>query len=239
MRVLITGAASPLAIAIADSLRTDHQVSLTDREEISTDLKFVRSDLGHDEATDALVQGIDAIVHLAYAPRPNDGENEWLDINSRCHYNLLLAASEADVSFALVISTLDLFQPYDVEMTVGEHWQPQPNTSPAQLGAHLAEFTAREFAHSNALDVAVLRLGHVVLSEEVTEQPYDPMWVDQRDAGRAVSLLLQKQETPGLRRPRSYHVFHLQSVSDRARFSSERICNALEFKPHYSFEDRV
>ena len=70
---------------------------LTDREEISTDLEFVRSDLGHDEATDALVQGVDAIVHLAYAPRPNDGENEWLDINSRRHYNLLLAASEADV----------------------------------------------------------------------------------------------------------------------------------------------
>ena len=73
MRVLITGAASPLAIAIADSLRTDHQVSLTDREEISTDLEFVRSSLGHDEATDALVQGVDAIVHLAHTPHPNDG----------------------------------------------------------------------------------------------------------------------------------------------------------------------
>jgi len=239
MRVLITGAASPLAKAIADSLCTDHQVSLTDKEQISTDLEFVRSDLGHDEATDALVQGIDAIVHLAYAPRPNDGENEWLDVNSRRHYNLLLAASEADVSFALVISTLDLFQPYDVGMTVGEHWQPQPNTSPAQLGAHLAEFTAREFAHSNALDVAVLRLGHVVLSEEVAEQAYDPMWVDQRDAARAVDLFLQKRETLDLHRPRSYQVFHLQSVSDRARFSSEHICNALEFQPHYSFEDRV
>jgi len=239
MRVLITGAASPLAMAIADSLRTDHQVRLTDREEISTDLEFVRSDLGHDEATDALVQGIDAIVHLVHAPRPNDGENEWLDINSRRHYNLLLAASEADVSFALVISTLDLFQPYDVEMTVGEHWQPRPNTSPAQLGAHLAEFTAREFAHSNALDVAVLRLGHVVLSEDVTEQKYDPMWVDQRDAARAVGLLLQKRKTLDPRRPRSYHVLHLQSVSDRARFSSERICNALEFQPQYTFEDRI
>ena len=239
MRVLITGAASPLARAIAESLRTNHQVSLTDREEISTDLEFVRSDLGHDEATDALMQGIDAIVHLAYAPRPNDGENEWLDANTRRHYNLLLAASEAGVSFALVISTLDLFQPYDVEMTVGEHWQPQPNTSPAQLGAHLAEFTAREFAHSNALDITVLRLGHAVLSEEVAEQAYDPMWVDQRDAARAVDLLLQKRKTLDLRRPRSFHIFHLQSVSDRARFSSERICSALEFQPHYSFEYRV
>ena len=55
MRVLITGAASPLGQAIAARLRTDYQVRLTDREEVSTDLEFVRSDLGHDEATDALV----------------------------------------------------------------------------------------------------------------------------------------------------------------------------------------
>ena len=53
------------------------------------------------------------------------------------------------------------------------------------------------------------------------------MWVDQRDAARAVSLILQDQETSDPRRPRSYHVLHLQSVSDRARFSSERICGAL------------
>ena len=182
---------------------------------------------------------MDAIVHLAYAPRPNDGENDWLDINSRRHYNLLLAASEAGVPSALIISTLDLFQPYDVGMAVGEHWKPQPNTSPAQLGAHLAEFTAREFAHSNALNVAVLRLGHVVMSEEVAGQVYDPMWLDQRDAAHAVDLLLKKQETLDPRRARSYHVLHLQSVSNRARFSSERICKALEFQPQYSFEDCV
>ena len=104
---------------------------------------------------------------------------------------------------ALIISTLDLFQPYDVGMAVGEHWQPQPNTSPDQLGAHLAEFTAREFAHSNALNVAVLRLGHVVMSEEVAGQAYDPMWLDQRDAAHAVDLLLKKQETLDPRRARS------------------------------------
>ena len=76
-------------------------------------------------------------------------------------------------------------------------------------------------------------------SEEVAEQAYDPMWVDQRDAARAVDLLLQKREGLDLRRLRSFDIFHLQSVSDRARFSSERICNALEFQPHYSFEDRI
>ena len=67
MRVLITGAASPLGQAIAARLRTDYQVRLTDRVEISTDLEFVRSDLGHDEATDALLPPPDGRVLLVPA----------------------------------------------------------------------------------------------------------------------------------------------------------------------------
>ncbi len=236
MRVLITGAASPLGQAMAAGLRAHHQLRLTDNVSLDTELEFVASSLGHDESTDALVEGIDAIVHLAYAPREGDAENEWLDANSRRHYNLLLAASEADVQCVLLLSTLDLFQPYDVDMTVSENWQPLPNTDPAQLGAHIAEFTAREFAHANALDITVLRLGHVVHADRVAGQPFDPMWLDERDAASAVERILQKRQASGQRRPRNYHVLHLQSVSPRARFSCERLCKALEFTPQHSFE---
>lgn len=236
MKVLITGAASSLGQALAAGLRAGYQLRLTDSASLETDLEFVASDLGHDERTDALVEGIDAIVHLAYAPREGDAENDWLDANSRRHYNLLLAASEANVRCVVLLSTLDLFQPYDADMTVAENWQPLPNTSPAQLGAHLAEFTAREFAHSNALDIVVLRLGHVVHADQVAGQPFDPMWLDERDAASAVERVLQKRQASDQRRARNYHVLHLQSVSARARFSSERICKLLEFTPQHSFE---
>ena len=237
MRVLVTGAASSLGKAIATELSASHHVRLTDKDPFDTELEFVQSDLGHDESTDALVHDIDVLVHLPYTPRPGDGQNEWLDVNSRRHYNLLLAASEAGVARALVLSTLDPFMPYDANMPVSENWQPLPNTEPAQLGPHIAEFTAREFAHSNALDVIVLRLGHVVRAEEVAGQPYDPMWLDERDAAEAVSRLLA--DAPALRRQRAYRVLHLQSVSERARFSSDRLCKSLDFTPRHSFEEGI
>ena len=133
--------------------------------------------------------------------------------------------------------TLDLFLPYQDDMTVSENWKPLPTTDPAQLSAHLAEFTAREFAHSHAFDLVVLRLGHVVHADNVKGQNYDPMWLDERDAVQAIDLVLQKRSALDRRHHRNYHVLHLQSVSPRARFSSDRICDTLDFKPQYNFED--
>ena len=233
MRVLITGAATDLGQALATGLGQTHQLRLTDRDPVETDCEFVQSELGHDDTTDALIADIDAIVHQAYAPRSGDGEIDWLDHNSRRIYNLLLAASEAAVERVVVLSTLDLFTPYDENLTVGENWKPLPSCAPAVLGAHLAEFTAREFAHSQALQVTIARLGHLVRADEVADQPYDPMWLDERDAARAVDQVLKI----GAQRRRSqYGVVHIQSDSDRARFSIGPAKDHLEFTPQYNFE---
>ncbi len=239
MNLLITNAASQLGQALADGLKESYNLRLTDKDPLNTDLEFIQSELGHDEATDALVKNIDTIVHLAYAPRDDDSQTEWLDANTRRHYNLLLAASEADVKTVLLLSTLDLFLPYDEDMTVSEHWQPLPSTDPDLLGVHLAEFTAREFAHSHALDIVITRLGHVVRAEATIDQTYDPMWLDERDAVQAVKIILQKRADLDQRRHRNYHILHLQSVSPRARFSSERICTELDFTPQYHFESHA
>ncbi|MFT5089851.1 MAG: nucleoside-diphosphate-sugar epimerase [Candidatus Latescibacterota bacterium] len=239
MNLLITGAATSLGKALASSLKDQHTLRLTDKGPLDTDLDFTQSQLGHDESTDELVKGIDAIVHLAYSPRDGDDETEFLDANSRRHYNLLLAAAEAEVKSVIVLSTLDFFLTYPEHMTVSEDWKPLPTTDPAQLGAHLAEFTAREFAHSHALDVVIVRLGHVVHADRIAGQAYDPIWLDERDAARAIDLMVQNRHTLNRRRPRSYRTLHLQSVSPRARFSSNRICESLDFTPQYNFEDHL
>ena len=157
MRVFITGAATAFGQALATALSEVHQLRLSDHESISTDCEFVQSELNHDETTDALVADIDIIVHQAYTPRPGDGETAWLDHNSRRTYNLLLAASEAAVKHVILISTLDLFTPYDDHLTVSEHWQPLPSCEPAILGAHLAEIIMAELGR-----LAQLRIVHRV-----------------------------------------------------------------------------
>lgn len=233
MNLLITGAATPLGHALATGLRDIHQLRLTDNAPVDTDLEFVQCDLGHGAATDELVKGIDLVVHQAYQPRPGDGETTWLDLNSRCTYNLLLAASETGVERVLLLSTLDLFTPYDEDLTVGEHWQPRPSCEPTILGAHLAEFTTREFAHSHALKIVVVRLGHLVRAEEVEGQPYDPMWLDERDAVQAVAKIIEKGAEG---RRGQYAVVHIQSDSARSRFSIGRAKSHLGFVSQYNFE---
>ena len=229
MHILITNAATSLGQALAADLSDAHQLRLTDPEPGVG----IQSDLGHGPETDALVQDIDAIVHLAYAPRAGDGEVTWLDRNTRRTYNLLLAAAAAEVEHVILLSTLDLFAPYAADLTVDETWKPLPSCAPAVLGAHLAEFTAREFAHSHALAVTIARLGHLVRAEEVAGQPYDSMWLDERDAAQAVGQMVQKG--PSSRR-HQYSVVHIQSDAPRARFSIESAKSHLTFAPQYNFE---
>ena len=233
MRVLVTGATTLLGRALTDGLAQAHQLRLSDRDALQTRREFVQSELGHDESTNVLVENTETIVHLAYVPRPGDNETAWLDHNSRRTYNLLWAAAEAAVKHVVVVSTLDLFAPYSSNLTVSESWKPLPNCDPTLLGAHLCEFTAREFAHSHALPVTVVRLGHLVRAEEVEGRSYDPMWVDFGDAVSAISNILDKIATE---QRGHYGVVHIQSDSPRARFSVAAAKSNLEFTPKHNFE---
>ena len=226
MHVLITNAATSLGQALAANLGDAHQLRLTAPEPMAG----IQSDLGHGPETDALVQDIDVIVHLAYAPRTGDSEIAWLDHNTRRTYNLLWAAAAAEVQHVILLSTLDLFAPYEEDLTVDENWKPLPSCTPAVLGAHLAEFTAREFAHSHALHITIARLGHLVRAEEVADQPYDPIWLDERDAAQAVAQIVQKGPSG------QYSTIHIQSAGARARFSVANAKSHLTFAPQYNFE---
>ena len=107
MNILITAGASALAQDLArDAMPKKHSVRLTDVWWTckTGNWPFVRCDLGHDEATDRLVAGVDVLVHLAasyseYAEGTSDNlevsANRLIDYHTRCTYNLLLAASEA------------------------------------------------------------------------------------------------------------------------------------------------
>ncbi len=226
MHILITNATTSLGQALAAGLGDAHQLRLTD-----PDLGVgIQSDLGHGPETDALVKDIDAVVHLAYAPRADDGEITWLDRNTRGTYNLLLAAAAAQVEHVILLSTLDLFAPYEDDLTVDETWKPRPSGAPAVLGAHLAEFTAREFAHSHALHITIARLGHLVRAEEIAGQPYNPMWLDERDAAQAVAQIIKKGPSG------QYSTIHIQSAAARARFSVGHAKSHLAFDPQYNFE---
>jgi len=228
MHILITSAASKSAQSLAAALQDEHEIRLTERVNIPNLPKLAVSTLGHDLSTNLLVRGLDAIIHVA-EPLPSDNEFQQIDYLTRCTYNLYLAAVAEGVKRVVFLSTLDLMTPYDANYTVGERWRPLPTTDAPILAKHLGESVSREFAREHKLDVVVLRLGQVVRSEEVASQPFDPLWVDERDVAQAVTRALTTDT--GL-----WSIFHIQPDAPQARFSIATAQRVLGYAPVHTFQ---
>ena len=240
MNILITGAASNLARALASHLGDNHQIRLTDIVKVDTDFEFVRSDLGHDESTNELVRGMDSIIHLAelpsdYSDDSLDSDNLTIDFMTRCTYNLLWAAVEEKVKKAVYGSTLKLFEKYDDDLTVNENWRPLPSTDPYVLGKHLGEFTCKEFARTAQIQITCLRYGKIVRVDDVRDKPYDPTWIEIRDLVHAFECALD-EKTPGLNR--DWSVFHIEADAPDTDYPpARRARGTIGFDPKYRFRE--
>lgn len=115
---------------------------------------------------------------------------------------------------------------------VDEDWTPVPSDS-AGLAEHLGEYVCREFARGGKLSASVLRLGKVVRQEDCAGQPFDPLWVDERDVAQAVSLVLGAQVAAASPRLGEWSIFHILSGSPRARFSIKRAKRVLGYQPQF------
>jgi uronate dehydrogenase len=228
MRILITSAASAMAQGLVAALRPEHQLRLTELSLLETENEFVRCSLDHDFSTNLLVQGMEAIIHTA-EPLPGATEQQQLDYLTRGTYNLLWAAAAEGVRRVVYLSTLELMSRYDESLIVTERWRPRPTPAPTLLAKHLGESVCREFAREHKLSVVVLRLGRVVRAEAVANEPFNPVWVDERDVAQAVTQALTA--SLGL-----WSVFHIQADSPQARFPVSNAKKMLGYNPMVSFE---
>jgi hypothetical protein len=223
--ILITSGGGKLAQTLAAGLKETYSIRLTERAPVRTEHEFVECALGHDQATNSVVRGVEAIVHVA-EPMPEDTAEQQIDLLTRCTYNLLWAATEEKVPRVVFISSLELMTGYDASYTVSETWLPRPSTVPTVLAKHLGEFTSREFAREGKTQIVVLRLGKVVRADDVKGQPADPLWVEEHDVVSAVSGALTAKLS-------SWQIFHIQQDSPQARFSVRRARSALGFQPRF------
>ncbi len=212
MRVLITSGATSLAQALARDLSPQHEVTLTDLEDVEKDVAFVRCELGHDGEAESLVDGMDAIVHVAELPDDRRSDEREVDFQTRCTYNLMVAAREKKVGHVVYLSSLSLFETCDPNWNVTEQWAPRPSTDAAPLGKYLGEFTCREFAREHSVRVTCLRLGEVGGDGDAA--------LSVKDAVRAIASALTK-EGP------LWRVLHVQSEVENARFPIDQAKEAL------------
>ena len=145
--------------------------------------------LEDDEETTALLAGVDQLVHVEPAlPLPaSGGDNTWLDLATRCSYNLLRAAAAAGVARATVLGSMDVFMPYSVDHGVLPEWQPLPSAELSTLAPHMGEFVAREFAMCAAVRVLVARLGTLVAQPPAADASDAPRWwITAEEAAEAI-----------------------------------------------------
>ena len=212
MRVLITSGATSLAQALARDLSPQHDLTLTDLVDVKTEFDFVRCELGHDGEAESLVDGMDAIVHVAELPDDRRSDEREIDFQTRCTYNLMVAAREKNVRHVVYLSSLSLFETCDPNWNVTEQWAPRPSTDAAPLGKYLGEFTCREFAREHSVRVTCLRLGEVGGDGDAA--------LSVKDAVRAIASALTK-EGP------LWRVLHVQSEVENARFPIDQAKVAL------------
>ena len=212
MKVLITSGATSLARALAAELSPQYDVTLTDVVDVSTDLDFLKCELGHDGESESLVDGMDAIVHLAQLPEGLETDEREIDFQTRCTYNLLHAAREKKVGHVVYVSSLSLFEACDPNWNVNEQWAPRPSTDAAPMARYLGEFTCREFAREHSLRVTCLRFGDVGGEGDAA--------LTMDDAVRAIASALTKDGP-------TWRVLHVQSEMENARFPIDQAKRAL------------
>jgi nucleoside-diphosphate-sugar epimerase len=211
MNVLITSAGSESGRLLAESLSGSHKLRLTDEPGRAGE-DVVACEFGHDEATDDLCEGINAIVHVC---EPDSGlsDDEVVDTFSRKTYNLMTAAAAAGVEHVVYVSSLQLFSTSEPEYEIDEQWAPPVTTDIETLRHHIGEFVVREFARASVFPVTCLRFGKVVADDQVK-----PDCVTRTHFAQSVAAAIEK-------RPSGWSVFHV--VSEGAHFKTKRAVDGL------------
>lgn len=241
MRVLITGAASRLGQAVADRLRGRHQLRLLDTTpfEPGANATAVQASLLDPQAMWQALRHIDAVIHTGEPPAdlpadPLTRDQLLLDLATRGTHVLFLAAVEAGIKRLVCGSTLEIFSAYPDEVYISELWKPLPPPEMPVLSRYLGELTCREFARDYMVGITALRLGRLVLEEEVADQPANLLWLDLRDAAQAFECALQRDTSQRVWWTQRWGLFHVGAPMPNAKFLYGS-ATQLGYQPEHTF----
>jgi nucleoside-diphosphate-sugar epimerase len=242
MRVLITGAAGRLGRAIAAALRPEHQLRLADTGSLAsnTGVECIQADLLEPEAVWAAVRNVDAVIHTGDPPAdlPADElarDQSLLDWATRGTHVLFQAAIDAGVKRLVYASTLEAFRAYPDDVYISELWRPLPAPDMPVMSRYLGELACREFARDHMATITALRLGQLVIEEEVEDQTPDLMWLDVRDAAQAFRCAIRRDDSTAVWWTRRWGLYHVCAEPPHPKYLIDQ-AKALGFKPEHNFQ---
>ncbi len=225
MNVLING--SPTAIGralVAEMLDSRHNFRLTSMAPYEPQDVVVCA-LEHDEATNKLVEGIDAIINVGYQDEVDMGATFHLDYYTRRSYNLFWAAANAGVKRVINLSTLRLMAEYEENLVVTENWRGKPLASDINLlCAHLVEIICKEYARDRKFEVVNLRLGWPLIEggRDAIDADSGMAALCSKDLARAVLSALEADVE-------QWQDIHIQSTVENQRFTTAKASELLGF----------
>ena len=243
MNILITGAASRLGQQIIAELVSDHQLRLLDSTmpDIKYEnLEFIQGSLVEPNIAHEAVRNIDVLIHTGEPPQslpqdPLKREQMLMDLATRGTHLLFKAAVETGVKRFIYGSTLEIFSSYSDDIYISEFYKPLLKPEIHQLTRYLGELTCREFARSYLVTVTSLRLGKLVLEEEVVDQAPDLMWLDLRDAARAFQGALQRDQSFSVQWTQRWAVYHICAPFDNPKFLISQ-AGQIGYHPQHNFQ---
>ena len=242
MNILITGASSQLAQAIATELKDDHSVRLMDSVpvDVAEGCDFIQGNILDPEDSWEALRGIDTLIHTGEPPTdlPSDElerEQMLLDLATRGTHVLFSAAVEAGIKKFICASTLSIFNAYPDDVYITELWKPLPSPEIVEMTKYLGELTAREFAREHLVTVTGLRLGELVLEEAVQRETPSLAWLDIRDAAGAFRCALNRDSSSSAWWTQRWAVYHICADIPNPKFLIDQ-ARGIGYQPAHDFQ---
>jgi UDP-glucose 4-epimerase len=223
--LLVTGALGRVAEQLLPGLAERYDLRLTDRSDkagASSGLHLVVGELTDPDLLDGLLEGVDAVVHLAGNPDPSSSWSQLREPNVEAFAGLLNAARNHDVRRVVFATSVHAMGVYDGQ----GRWPIDPAWPPAPCCAYGAtkafdEALARVYAYRSAMSLIGLRLG--LCAPTATAAETAAGWLAPADLQQIVNRALETDVTFG--------VYHAVSWPSRQRWNLDPTRRELGYEP--------
>ena len=163
-RVLITGAAGRIGVALSRHLHGTHELRLADINTASLDPEFddrVALDIRNFEACLLACEGMDSVVHLASDPSPSATfRDSVLPVGIEGTYNVFEAACRQGCKRIVFASSAQAIEGYHPDTQVQESWAPRPKNLYG-VGKAFGEALASYYASERGLITVAVRIANL------------------------------------------------------------------------------
>lgn len=197
-RILLTGASGRIGSVFYKTWQGHYRITLCDRTAPRLDLaegdRFVRADLSDPDIAKKLVEGHDAIIHLAGIPDPNAEFDDLLPANILATTYLLEAASKEGCSRFVFASSAQTIEGYPVDLQIPSMAYPRPANMYGVTKCY-GEALCAYHAQRNGMSCVSLRIGAFEPegSDGVATARDLSAWLSHRDAANLIERALEAE----------------------------------------------